>query len=749
MRRCWFLFCILLVAPFAPANGETEESALSPKQRRHWAYQPVRRPSVPKLESDRVRTPIDAFVLNRLLKSQLRFAPDAERRVLIRRLKFDLLGLPPTPAETEAFINDKRPDAYERLVESLLASPHYGEAWGRMWLDLVRFSETAGFNADPARPLAYKYRDYVIRAFNTNKPYSRFVAEQLAGDELYPNRVEALVATGYNRMWPDESNASDVLLARQDALNDLTANVGSVFLGSSFGCAQCHDHKFDPLLQSDFYRLQAFFTGIVLKDKVAVGTKFQLGAYRKKYNAWLDRSKSVRAELHRLMTAAKQKAGAIRRRKFPPKVLRAIDTAPEERTAMQWQLVFWSERQIKLKNQEVTKHLKKADRKRVAELRRQLKELSKKKPQPPRLADVMATVELPSGPAKAYLLAGGSYNQPEREVQPGFPVVTLDPKAKPFVNAAIESPRTGTSGRRSSLVKWLLDARNPLTARVMVNRIWQGHLGRGLVSNANDFGTRTPKPTHPELLDWLAAEFVRSGWDVKHMHRLIVMSSVYRQAPYVESDGESPFASAIRIDPANKLYWHFPRRRLTSERIRDSLLFIGGQLTTKMYGSGVKPKLPPKFSARHAWKPSKRAFDRNRRSVYIYAKRNLPYPLMKAFDFPDMHESCAKRAQTTIAPQALMLLNGELSLEAARSFAERLLADGSPAELPKLIRRAYRAAYGRFPEKNEQAAAVAFVRQQESLIRKSGDSKQAPARQRAIVDFCHALLNSNEFLFVE
>jgi hypothetical protein len=770
LRTLTLLTLLTLSSALTPAN------AAAPKTK-HWAFQPIHRPAVPQVKStDGLRTPIDAFIRARLEGKGLAMQPEASRRELIRRAKFDLLGLPPTPDEIDAFLADKRPDAYERLIDRFLASARYGETWGRMWLDLVRFAETAGFNADPDRPLAYKYRDYVIRAFNANKPYDRFAAEQLAGDELYPHSVEALVATGYNRMWPDESNASDVLLARQDVLNDLTQNVGSVFLGVSIGCAQCHDHKFDPLPQTDFYRLQAFFAGIVPVDRVPVGTQQELVAYRKKLAAWKERTKPIRDELHVIETNARAKAAAIKRRKFPPRVLQAIDTAEEDRTALDWQLTFFSERQITLKEQQILKQLKTEQRKRRKELQRQFAELKKQKPKPPATADVMAAVELPSGPPKTHLLSGGSYTKPDELLQPGFLAVTVD---KPTEPAAIHSPRPGTSGRRSTLVKWLFDRNNPLTARVMANRIWQGHFGRGLVSNANDLGTQTPPPSHPLLLDWLADEFRQSGWDVKRMHRLVMLSAVYRQSTRrtvfqtvrqnKRSNGSQGLQSASHtahrpgrfekpsydlaatIDPGNALYWHYPRQRLSAERIRDSFLQISGQLSQKMFGRGVKPKLPPKFSARHAWKPSKDAREHSRRSVYIYAKRNLPFPLLNAFDFPDMHESCARRAVTTIAPQALTLLNSDLVLDAATSFAERILRDVSESDLEDIVKQAYRHAFGRLPSADETREALSFIRRQEELVKKSGaetKSSQSP-RQRAVIDFCHALLNANEFLFVE
>jgi hypothetical protein len=762
LRWCFIAAIVSLPAISTSAVAQAGQSAVdspfSAQERSHWAYRAVVKPTPPQVRhSEQVRTPIDAFVLSRLEQSGLSLSKPAEKRDLLRRLKFDLLGLPPTPEEIDRFLGDESPAAYERIVDRFLASPRYGETWGRHWLDVVRFAETAGFNADPIRPLAYKYRDYVIRSFNRDTPFQRFIEEQIAGDELYPERVDAWIATGYLRMWPDESNASNVLLARQDALNDLTANVGSVFLGASLGCAQCHDHKFDPILQTDFYQMQAFLVGSVWPDSVAVGTGPQLHEYRQRLDHWLDETKSVRQELHEIEQSAEVKASHVKRRKFPAAVLQAIDTATVERTAYQRQLAFWSERQIVVTEKQLLAQMSKPVQQRRAQLKTQLIELNKQKPLPPASARVMACVELPTGVPKTELLAGGGYQSPLGKVEPAaLAVINTNHK----IDVEIKPPRTGTSGRRTALARWLTDPRNPLTARVMVNRVWQGHFGRGLVENANDFGTRTQPPSHPELLDWLAGEFIESGWSIKSLHRLILCSAVYRQATLRRASSTPP-TRGEQVDPANQLYWHFPRRRLTAEAIRDALLAVSGGLSDTMYGPGVRPQLPPKYSSREKWDVSKNEADRNRRSVYIFAKRNLPYPLLKAFDFPDMHESCARRAQTTVAPQSLMLLNSEMVTGYAQAMAARLLGQCSEGGLPKLVDEAYRLAFARPPAPAERKAAVTFIEQQQRLIEQTpGDDKREvsaadrgklnpPALAAGFADFCHALLNSNEFLFVE
>jgi hypothetical protein len=747
----------------APHSAKAAKRGAAPEftqvEREYWAFQPVKRPSVPKVkDQSRVRTPIDAFLLNRLEEAGLEFSPPAGRRELLRRVKYDLLGLPPTPEEVDRFLQDDSPGAYERLIDELLASPHYGERWGRHWLDLVRYSETAGFNADPTRPLAYKYRDYVIRAFNNNTPYDRFIQEQLAGDELFPGRSEALVATGYNRLWPDESNASNVLLARQDGLNDLTANVGAVFLGLSIGCAQCHDHKFDPILQTDFYQLQAFFVGLVPQDRVPIAPADQLADYQQKLQQWMADTEAVRRELHELEQTARVKASHIKRLKFPAIVLDAIDTAEEHRSAFQHQLAFWSERQIEVDEKQLLAQLSDEQQQRREELQQQLKDLKKSKPQPPSAQSIMASVEIEDSMPPTHLLAGGSYNKPLQELQPGFLQIVRPDESN---LATIEPPRPGTSGRRTALARWMTDPENPLTARVMVNRLWQEHFGQGLVSNANDFGVQTPPPSHPELLDWLAAEFVSQGWDVKAMHRLMVTSAAYRQAAHQRTADDEPL-TAETVDPGNELYWHYPRRRLTAENIRDALLAVAGLLERGMYGPGVRPQMPPNFSSRERWDESKDEADRHRRSVYIFAKRNLPYPLLDVFDLPDMHESCAKRSETTVAPQALMLLNSEMILDYARKFAGRLIEENPSRDLPPLVEAAYLRCFTRKPDAAEIAAAIAFIERQKTLVvdgQTTGDEPDHgladlpesfdPALAAAFVDFCHALLNANEFVYLD
>lgn len=730
-----------------------------------------------------VETPVDAFLLKSLEAAGKRFSPPADRTVLLRRVKFDLIGLPPTPAEVENFLADESPDAYERLVDRFLASPHYGETWGRLWLDVVRFADTAGYNADPLRPLAWQYRDYVIRAFNEDVPYDRFLAEQLAGDELYPDDRNARIATGYLRMWPDESNASNILLARQDALNDLTGNLGAAVLGLSLACAQCHDHKFDPLPQRDFFTLQAFFAGLTPADRAPVGNPDALNAYRQAWQKWLDETEPLRRELQEIEAAARIPLTADRRNKFPAVVLEAIDTHPDRRTTMQRQLAFWSERQVDFKEADLVKRMSEQAKTRREELKKELAARRSSAPKPPDEVAALTIAEFEDIPSTA-VLSSGSYDRPDDKVNPGTLSVLLPEGGTP--DTPFKPSGVGTSGRRTALVQWLTSPQHPLTARVFVNRLWQEHFGRGLVENANDFGRQTPPPRHPELLDWLASELVceaqrdahanqeprKTFGSVKRLQRAILMSTAYRQsARHAEQDADQDEGASDALLSA------YPRRRLSAERVRDAVLAVSGDLNPALTGPGVCPPIPAGYNGREAWKVSDNKRDQSRRSVYILAKRNLPFPMLQTFDFPDMHESCACRSKTTTAPQALMLLNGEFVRTQSAALGHRLVNASGRENRVALVEAAWTHVLGRRPESTEVNAALEFFSRQQRLteadeslfetLRASvaPDSKSKPdegaasspayaetgheAFDAAFADLCHALLNTNEFLFVE
>ena len=751
------LFSIALAMSIICSDLAAESEPGSTTHQKHWAFQPVEHPAIPVTEIEpqsNLQNPIDGFIASGLKTSGHLLSPSADRITLLRRITFDLIGLPPTPDEIAEFDLDASPDAYERVVDRLLSNPHFGEAWGRNWLDVVRFAETAGFKEDPVRPTAYVYRDYVIRAYNRDLPYDRFILDQFAGDELFPDDAESLAATGYCRMWPDESNASNILLARQTSLDDLTGNVGAAFLGLSIGCAQCHDHKFDPLLQTDFYQLQAFFSGIVLEDKVPVGTHAELEDFRRAERAWLDETAELRRELNQLERPARVKMQGDRRMKFPAEVLEALDTPIEDRTTMQRQLAFWSARQMGVKEEEIPKHLEEAAKTRREEVLALMAAAREHQPRPTKEASVMAVSELTTTPPVTCRMESGSYDQPREPLEPHFPVVLRrESTQKP---PTIIPPSNRTSGRRSELAKWLASPDHPLTHRVWVNRLWQGHFGQGLVSNANDFGTQTPPPSHPEIFDWLTSELIGRGFSSKSLHRQIVSSATYRQATLTNPSAETELSvgdvtqSSHQSAPA---YSYFPRQRLSSERIRDAWLMASGQLNDSMYGPGVRAELPPNFSS-YEWKLSEPA-QQVRRSVYLFAKRNLPYPMMAAFDFPDMHEACGCRTRTTIAPQALMLLNNRLVLQAAQKLSSRAQAEAGSADPASQIQRAWQITFGRAATDQEVQHAILFIAGQQQAIERSlptATEKTTPAvaaSDEALADLCHALLNANEFLFVE
>ena len=751
-RKIGFLFNCALATCFVGAGVAlaTDPTQTPNAKSDHWSFQPVVRHSVPNVELNSAPTlqnPMDAFIVNQLQKNAKALSTPADRTTLLRRITFDLIGLPPTPEEVAEFLADTSPDAFDRVVDRLLSNPHYGEAWGRNWLDVVRFAETAGFNADPIRPTAFTYRDYVIRAYNRDLPFDRFVLDQFAGDELFPEDSESLAATGYCRMWPDESNASNILLARQMSLDDLTGNVGAAFLGLSIGCAQCHDHKFDPLLQTDFYQLQAFFSGIVLEDKVPVGTHAELTDFRREERAWLDETAELRRELNSLERPARVKLQGERRMKFPAEVLEALDTCVEDRTTMQRQLAFWSARQMGIKEEDIPKNLDDSANTRREEVLKLMEEARKRQPHPKQEAVVMAVVELTATPPVTHRLESGSYDKPREVLEPHYPVALRSHSTQnpPSIN----SPNSRTSGRRSKLARWLASADHPLTHRVWVNRIWQGHFGQGLVSNANDFGTQTKAPTHPELLDWLTSEFIQHGFQTKRLHRQVVLSATYRQGSdrSAVDDGSANESMANTTD-----YSHFLRQRLSSERIRDAWLMASGKFNDTMYGPGTRPELPPNFSSSD-WKVSEPA-QQIRRSVYLFAKRNLTYPMMAAFDFPDMHESCGCRTKTTIAPQALMLLNDRIILNAAAQLGKRAHDEATSADPAAKIQRAWQIAFGHAADDREIQTALKFVSEQQQILANSQATTSETAAQsthedEAFADLCHAMLNTNAFLFVE
>jgi hypothetical protein len=758
------------------ATSTASEKKLTEQQRRYWAFQKIAKPSVPAVQDRQwAQNPIDAFVASKLQDAKLKPNPRTDRITLIRRATLDLTGLPPTPEEVQAFVSDNSPDAFAKVVDRLLASAQYGERWGRHWLDLARYADTNGFKTDEPRPNVWRYRDYVIQSFNEDRPYDRFIREQIAGDELYPNDLNARIAVGFNRHFTDESNQPVIELRRQETLNDITDTVGAVFMGMTYGCARCHDHKFDPILHKDYYRLQAFFANIREQDDLVLLSGSELEAYKQKLAAWDAQTRDIRNEMHAMvepMAKARRDYYTIR---FSEGTKLALKTPPEQRTPLQEllaikatpQITYEDRALVNFKDEEFgTAPLTAAQKKRFADLEAELRKFDASKPNPPMAQTI---IDHSRQAPKSFVLAAGNWDVPREEVQPGF-LSIIDP-----VDPRIVAPQgVNSTGRRSVLANWLADPKNPLTPRVIVNRIWQHHFGRGIVATASDFGVMGERPTNPQLLDYLASTFIENGWSMKKLHRQIMLSNAYQQSSAFQ-------AQAAAVDPDNKLLWHYDRRRVEGEVVRDSMLFVSGLLNSKMGGPGINPPLPPGAGGGGRGGAIRAGFagatggagnagvraaaagnegaDVNRRSVYVFLKRNAVYPMLEAFDAPNPQESCSRRFRSVIPSQSLMLMNDPLVMEWSRALAGRVLNDGG-LSLDQQVDRAYRLALSRMPNADERAAVQDFLRTQTALHagRLARNEKpplpaELPAgmdasRAAAFVDFCHTLLNSNEFLYV-
>ncbi len=707
----FIIFACILGSPAATA-GESS----------HWAFTTPKRPGVPAVkETSWIKNPIDAFIAaEREKHGGLPHAPEASRATLLRRLSFDLTGLPPAPDEVEAFLGDRDPLAVERVVDRLLASPRHGERWAQHWLDLARFAETDGFEFDQARADAWRYRDWVVEALNRDLPYDSFVRLQIAGDEFRPGDPWAFVATGFNRCYPDMVDLNDQGLRRQNALNDITETTGLVFLGLTIGCARCHDHKFDPIPQTDFYALQAFFTPARFRDDYPLTSAHDRVAFdRREHELMAARVALMRLEApwrERLapgmppgvddLTAA---AFAKRPERWSAGDVALVYEALEHDArigATLWSIVLdpgrWYLRQTLIHRLERLERLGAST-----------------------LPQARGIDEKGSSTAPTYLLRRGEYGARGPEIEPAFPAV-LCTGEKTAVARPV--PSVHSTGRRRALAEWLVAPDHRLTSRVMVNRMWSHHFGRGIVGTPSDFGVMGDEPTHPALLDWMASEFVAQGWSMKALHRLIVTSATYRQSSNNEGKGSL-------VDPENALLWRQNRQRLDGEAIRDSLLAVSGRLNQAMGGPSVFPELPPelkRLSSKGAvWPVSPRREDRERRSLYVFVRRNLRYPFFEVFDRPDTNASCPQRAVTTIAPQALSLLNSNLAYESARTLAARILREAG-TDRGRQLELISRVVFGRPPDAAERKLMSDFLRRDESLDR-----------------LCLALVNTNLFIYVD
>ena len=707
----------------ATAGHDPKKKTFTDEQRKYWAYQPVRRPPVPvNRDTKGSAHPVDAFLQVKWAEKKLTPVAAADKATLIRRAYYDLTGLPPTPEQIDAFVKDADPKGWEKLIDTLLASPHYGEKWGRHWLDVVRFAETNGYERDGPKPNAWRYRDYVIRSFNADKPYDRFLKEQIAGDEL-PKKDEddtdPVVATGYYRLgiWDDEP--ADPLQAKFDGYDDLVSITGQAFLGMTLNCARCHDHKGDPILQEDYYKLVAFFRDIreYSNDRNVKSTTNQTDITpferRKVYQAELAERQEKVAGLVKRMTAIED--AAIK--KMPAEDQRASEGL---------------DRPLVVKK--VPGFLGEKEKAEYAGLAKQVTELKRKAVPSQDLALSVNNCD-PTPPA-TFVNVRGNPHVNGAEVKAGFPTVLGFPE--PVIPPAAKGAKS--SGRRTVLANWLADPKNPLTARVMMNRLWQHHFGKGLVPTANDFGKLGEQPTHPELLDWLAVEFVDGGWTLKRMHRLVMTSAAYQRA-------SSADAANLKADPANTLLWRFNMRRLTAEEVRDSILAVSGELNlSKIGGPSMYPKLSAEvlagisFTDKKTHWPDSPMDEMNRRTVYAFVKRSIQVPILINHDQADPDNSCPVRYTTTVPTQALGMLNGDFTNEQAGLLAKRVAKDAGD-DVSKQVARAIRLTTGRVPPADEVAKDVEFI------AKLKGKHKLTDAK--AVQQYALLLLNANEFVYVD
>lgn len=679
---------------------------------RPWSYTPLKTQlATPAVKNAAwVRQPLDAFVLTKLEAQGIAPSPEADRRAYIRRATLDAWGLLPTPEEVNAFVNDKSLKAHEKLVERLLASPRYGERQARRWLDLSRYADSDGYNTDGTRPNIWRYRDYVVNAFNADKPFDRFVKEQLAGDEIWPDKPEALIATGFLRNLPDEINARDLNLKKQEVANDLTDTVSAVFLGTTLGCAQCHDHKTEKITQQEYFQFQAFFSNASWKDDVTPLTGKALDEYKAQLAKWEAATKDLREQRDALLKPTIDKLESDRLSGFVPQTRESINKPASERNAYDrwiYHRNLWT-MQGRTRNAETRMRTQDKDNyAKYQALGEQLKKFDALKPKDPGAISTMAELGPDAPPTK--VLFKGIYDRPLHEVQPGLPALLTDattPKIEPTATS---------SGRRTALANWLVSPDNGLTARVFVNRQWAQFFGRGIVETSADFGKTGSKPTHPELLDKLAADFVKQGWSVKTLHKQILLSSTYRQASE---------AREVKKDPDNKLLWAFPRQRLEAEQLRDSLLAASGLLEEKRGGPSVYPPIPTNFDIggqRNRWQTSEDPRDHHRRSLYVFVLRNSPYPLLETFDWANPQSPHFKRDVTTTATQALALVNSDLVLSWSQALAGRVIQE-APASEAAQIDRVYEILFARKPTAKERDKLVAFLNSQEALQAAQADT---------------------------
>lgn len=732
---------------------------ITPEERAFWSFQPIQNPAVPATAAaDGARTEIDALLLPALKGKGLAFNSEADKVTLLKRLMLDLHGLPPSPEEVAEFAADTAPDAYERLVERLLMSHRYGERWARHWLDAAGYADSDGYSAeDFVRPEAYKYRDYVIRSLNANKPVDQFLIEQFAGDELLqahpgdyrPEEIELLTATGFLRMGPDGTNsgAVDQDVARNQVVSDTIKIVSTSMLGLSVGCCQCHDHRYDPIPQADYFRLRAVFEPAYdwknwrapssRRISLMTAEDRQKVAVIDAEAAVIVQEKNKKQEEYIAATFTKELE------KFPAEQREALRTAfmsaDDKRSPEQKKLV--AENPSLNINAGVLYQYDAAAAEELKKFDERIGQVQAKKPVEEFVA---ALTEVPGQVPATFLFYRGDQRQPQQEIAPGGLTILSTPGQR--LEIAKKNEQLPTTGRRLAFAKWLVGDQNPVTARVLVNRIWLGHFGRGLVNTPSDFGALGEKPTNPELLDWLAHDFRTHGWDLKRLHRQIVTSTAYRQSAVRD-------AKRTELDSEGQLLSHWPLRRLDAETLRDRMLFATGVLFDKQFGPAIPVKEddvgqvvvavdPPAPSIQLP--PSSEAF---RRSVYVQVRRSQPLAFLQSFDSPVMETNCDKRIASTVPTQALMLMNSDFVLKQSQHFAYRLRRERGE-DVVAQVQRAWQLAFLREPTAPELQQATDFINQRTAKL-KAQTPPDPEASLNPFVSLCQILLSSNEFLYVE
>ena len=763
------------------APWDSAAATAAPSEPTWWSFRRPRRPAVPKVENqDRVRNPIDAFILEKLEKQGMEPAPEADKRTLIRRASFDLTGLPPTPEQVDRFLQDSSPNAYDKLIRDLLASPRYGERWARHWLDLVRYADSGGYETDEYFPNSWRYRDYVIKSLNENKPYDRFLQEQIAGDELWPDdlelhdnyygispekleHLEARIGTGLYTFGPEiVESLLDAPKLAYERMTDWVDTTGAVFMGLTLACARCHDHKFDPVSQRDYFRLQAVFAASEAVE-VPVVTRMSRFHRNETYPRMIAVDEARRAYKLYLDGVKKRQIEAVKSN-FPPEAVSAHEVPDEEKTPRQAKLAAPLAEALKALGRDWEDRMTPEEKGEKRRLLEEIGNLVVLLPQAdashlvnfdgfydvPR-ASVLGHRELELVP-DVHVLDRGELGRRLERVTPGVPAV-FDYLGE-WDGWAPASPGNPVPRTRRQLALWLSRPDHPLTARVMVNRLWQWHFGQGIVRTSNDYGVQGEPATHPELLDWLALEFVARGWDIKSMHRLIMSSGIYRMASLYSNPRNS------ELDPDNRYLWRMNRRRLEAEAMWDTLHAAAGTLNLKMGGRPAVPPLTDEemavFPANFYWPVSADPAEHTRRGVYILSRRSYAFPMFRTFDRPDSSLSCPRRQVTSVAPQALWFLNNGTGLRQAGKLAESLVR--THGDNPSAwVENAWRITLSRPPSADEKQEALKLLQAlseeqpaaQEGMEAPAGLSSIGRNRAAALTQLCLTVFNLNEFVYID